>query len=230
MKKYEILMFDVDDTLLDFAGCEYPALKDALGKNGIDLNEEGYEIYKLINSELWQNFEAGIYSKKEILTLRFDLLFVQIGAFGDAAQVSHDFLLAMGRHIQYEPEAKALMDALKGYGTMVIITNGARLAQRGKLESTGLGEYFDYTFISDDTGFHKPQKEYFDLVAAKVEGFDKDTALIIGDSVHSDIAGGNNYGIDTCWYNKFGYLLPDEIEPTYEITRMSEVRSILGMS
>ncbi len=173
-----------------------------MSKNGIELTDEGFEIYKLINHELWASFEEGVYSKNEILSLRFDLLFVQMGVFGDAAQVSHDYLVAMGEHIDYEPGAKALMEQLKGKATMVIITNGAKLAQEGKLTNTGLADYFEYSFISDDTGYHKPQKEYFDIVAGGVPGFDIDKALVIGDGLGSDILGGKNYGIDTCWYNK----------------------------
>lgn len=225
--KYDILLFDVDDTLLDFRKCEYPALEAAMAKNGLTLTKEAYEIYKLINKELWQNFEEGIYSKSEILTLRFDLLFVQTGVFSDAAQVSHDFLVAMGEHIEYEPGAKALMEAIKGKATMGIITNGAKLAQAGKLKNTGLEAYFDYTFISDDTGFHKPQKEYFDIVANEIKGFDVSKALVIGDGLGSDILGGNNYGIDTCWYNKYKVEGPNHIQATYTITALEDLITLL---
>lgn len=228
--KYDILMFDVDDTLLDFAGCEYPALADALEKNGIIITAQEYEAYKLINTELWKNYENGVYTKEEILTLRFDLFFVQLGVFGDAAQVSHDYLLAVGRHIKYEPKAETLLKAIKSLEetvTMVIITNGARIAQEGKLAGTGLGDYFEYIFISDDTGFHKPQIEYFDIVANGVKGFDKKRALIIGDSLRSDIQGGINYDIDTCWYNKLQAVTPKETQPTYEITNLMDVLKLL---
>lgn len=225
--KYDFLLFDVDDTLLDFVGCEYPAFKQALSNNGIEVSEEDFEVYKLINHELWQHFESGVYSKKEILTLRFDLLFVQIGVFGDAAQVSHDYLVAMGEHIEYEPGAKELLDSIKGEATMVIITNGAELAQRGKIKHTGLDAYFDYIFVSDEAGFHKPQQQFFDMVSAKVDGFDKNKALIIGDGLQSDILGGMNYGIDTVWYNKWKKSMPEEIKPTHIIEDMTKLQEIL---
>lgn len=225
--KYKFLLFDIDDTLLDFKGCELPALEDAMKKNGMTLTAEAYEIYKLINKELWQNFELGIYSKNEILTLRFDLLFVQLGVFGDAAQMSHDFLVAMGSYIKYEPEAKELLDHLKGKATMAIITNGAKLSQEGKLKHTGLGEYFQYIYISDDVGSHKPEETYFDIVAKGIDGFDKNEALIVGDGLKSDILGGINYGIDTCWYNKWKGPVTEGIEATYEITNLLALLKIL---
>lgn len=225
--KYSILLFDIDDTLLDFSGCQYKSLEQALASNGLTLNLEMFETFKLINRELWQNFEEGIYTKNEILTLRFDLLFVQNGTFGDAAQISHDYLIAMGDHIQYEEGARQLLNDIKGKAIMVAVTNGAKLAQDGKLTKTGLDTYFDYTFISDDTGYHKPQKEYFDIVANEVDGFDLKKVLLIGDGIGSDILGGNNYGIDTCWYNKFGQMAPDHIKPTYEVNKLKEILEIL---
>lgn len=227
--KYEFLLFDVDDTLLNFEACEFPAFKQALNGNGITVNEEHFEIYKLINHELWQHFESGVYSKKEILTLRFDLLFVQLGVFGDAGQVSHDFLVAMGDHIDYEPGAKRLMDDLKGKATMAIITNGAELAQKGKLKQTGLGDYFDHVFVSDAAGFHKPQMEFFDMVANEIPNFEKSKAVIIGDGIASDILGGMNYGMDTIWYNKWKKSLPEDIKATYIIEDLKALYDILGI-
>jgi 2-haloacid dehalogenase len=224
---YDIVLIDMDDTIIDFEKNEKGALQQAMDLNQIEFTSELYEIYKLINHELWNSFEKGIYNKNEILTLRFDLLFAQTGIYGDAAQVNHDYLVSMGNHIVFEPGAIELLEALHGKTKLIIVTNGAQLAQDIKLENAGIKKYFDEIFISDAVGYHKPDPNFFKAVEKKVGIFDKNRTLILGDGLTSDMLGGATYGIHTCWYNKKGLDLPKEFTPTYVVQQLDEVKRIV---
>ncbi len=224
---YTTILFDIDDTLIDFKGTEYAALKQALEINGLILTEESFEVYKLINHELWQNYEKGAYKKSEILSLRFDLFFVQTRQFGDAAQVSHDFLVAMGDHVKVYDETIPLLSKLKDNYRLAIVTNGAKLAQDLKIAKSGLGTYFEAIFISDVTGYQKPDKRFFEVVDQSMGGLDKKKTLIVGDSLTSDMKGGNNFGIDTCWFNPSGLANDQNVSLTYEIKSLNSLLDIL---
>ncbi|MDF1617892.1 YjjG family noncanonical pyrimidine nucleotidase [Petrocella sp. FN5] len=225
--KYDWILMDIDDTLIDFEGSEHAALMQAMKSNNIHFTEQYFEVYKLINRELWQLFEKGIYKKNEILTLRFDLLFAQLGLHGDAAQVNHDYLVAMGDHVTLEPGAEALLKKLQGSVRLAIVTNGTKLAQDIKLERCGLKKYFEAIFISDVVGAHKPNEAFFEAVEKQVGPFDKDRTIILGDGLYSDILGGLRYGIWTCWYNKNNIEKPSDIQPDYIIHNLHEFLTIV---
>lgn len=225
--KYDLILMDIDDTLIDFEGSEHAALMQAMKNNNIHFTEHHFEVYKLINRELWQLFEKGIYKKNEILILRFDLLFAQLGIFGDAAQVNHDYLVAMGDHVTLEPGAEALLNYLHGRVRLAIVTNGTKLAQDIKLVRSGLTKYFEAIFISDVVGAHKPNETFFKAVEDQIGPFDKKRTIILGDGLYSDILGGVRYGLSTCWYNKNSIDLPGDIQPDYTIYNLHEFLSIV---
>ncbi len=225
--KYDLILMDIDDTLINFEGSEHAALMQAMKSNNIHFTEQYFEVYKLINRELWQLFEKGVYKKNEILILRFDLLFAKLGIIGDAAQVNHDYLIAMGDHVTLEPGAEALLDQLQGRVRLAIVTNGTKLAQDIKLVRSGLTKYFEAIFISDVVGAHKPNEAFFRAVEDQIGPFDKQRTMILGDGLYSDILGGLRYGIATCWYNKNSIDIPDDIEPDYTIYNLHEFLAII---
>lgn len=220
--RYNLILMDLDDTLINFKKNEKESFKDTMVMNGVTFTEELFEVYKLINMELWQFLEKGMYTKNEILTLRFDILFAQFELKSDAAQVNHDYLVAMGDHIYFEEGVIDMLQALKGNVTLAIATNGAKLAQDLKLKNSGLGDYFDWVFISDTAGYNKPDIRFFDYVESEVGVIDKDKTLILGDSLTADILGGINYGIDTCWYNSKKIENHSDIQPTFQIGALKE--------
>ena len=229
--RYDTVLFDLDDTLIDFSGNEYKALEEALAKHDIVLDEEKFTIYQMINRELWANFEKGQFTKKEILSLRFDLFFFQTGTTGDASQLNHDYLIAMGRHAKILPGARDMLEALRTAGIRVaLVTNGAEMAQKIKLAVTGLDEFFKSVYISDVTGFAKPDSRFFASVEDAMGGFAKDRTLIVGDSLPSDIKGGIDYGISTCWYNHLGIENATEWTPDYEIDEIGGVLMVMGIA
>ncbi len=228
--RFDTILFDLDDTLIDFSGNEFKALEEATAKHGIELTEDMFQAYRMINRELWNNMEKGIYTKKEILSLRFDLFFVQTGTFGDASQLNHDYLIAMGRHAKKNDGIVETLEVLKEAGVRVaLVTNGAEMAQKIKLAVTGLDDYFEDIYISDITGFAKPDVKFFGFVEEAMGGFDKSKTMIVGDGLASDIQGGINYGISTCWYNHHKTTNESAIKPDYVIEHMSEIEGIIGI-
>ncbi len=228
---YTTVLFDLDDTLTDFSGNEFVALEEAMAKNDIILTEQMFTLYKMINRELWNNFEKGLFTKKEILSLRFDSFFAQTDTMGDASQLNHDYLIAMGRHAKNNDGAMALLDALADAGVRVaLVTNGAEMAQKIKLAVTGLDQYFDDIYISDVTGHAKPDKRFFEFVEEAMGGFKENQTIIVGDSLGSDILGGRDYGLTTCWFNPEGKENHTDIEPDYEIDALGGLLTVLGLA
>lgn len=226
--KYTTVLFDLDDTLIDFSGREYMALGLAMEKNGFELTEALFDLYTMINRELWHNFEKGYFTKKELLSLRFDLLFAQTGMYGDAAQLNHDYLVAMGEVAQAFEATMPLLDALKSLGVKVaLVSNGAEMAQKIKLKTTGLDNYFDDIYISDITGYQKPDPKFFDFVKEAMGGFDLSSTLIVGDGLNADIKGGSQYGIATCWFNPEGLENQTEERPDFEIKDLMAIEAIV---
>ena len=228
---YTTVLFDLDDTLTDFSGNEFVALEEAMAKHDIILTEQMFTLYKMINRELWNNFEKGLFTKKEILSLRFDSFFAQTDTMGDASQLNHDYLIAMGRHAKNNDGAMALLDALADAGVRVaLVTNGAEMAQKIKLAVTGLDQYFDDIYISDVTGHAKPDKRFFEFVEEAMGGFKENQTIIVGDSLGSDILGGRDYGLTTCWFNPEGKENHTDIEPDYEIDALGGLLTVLGLA
>lgn len=227
---YNTVLFDLDDTLTDFSSSEYVALEEAMAKHKLTLTEEMFTMYRMINRELWDNLEKGVFTKKEILSLRFDLLFTQAGLQGDASQLNHDYLISMGRHAKKVDGAVEVLDALASAGVRVaMVTNGAEMAQKIKLAVTGLDAYFEDIYISDVTGSAKPDIKFFEFVEKAMGGINKEKTMIVGDSLGSDILGGVNFGISTCWYNPHHAENNTDIEPDYEIDGIGGLLMVLGL-
>jgi 2-haloacid dehalogenase len=107
-----------------------------------------------------------------------------------------------------------------------IVTNGVAITQKMRIKNSIIRKYISDLFVSEDIGFQKPRKEYFDYVFSKIPNPDMRNTIIVGDSLTSDIAGGVQSGIDTCWFNKDNVKNTTTITPTYEITRLIELSKI----
>lgn len=224
--KYTTLYFDLDNTILDFSAAESNAIRRLLALHGVTPKDEYTEIYSRTNRKYWEMFERGEIRREDIFEGRFIEFTRIIGAKVDTAKMSADYfsLLAEGHDVM--PGAKQTLEYVKKKGyTVCITTNGISKTQHKRIAESGLSKYFDYVFISEDTGHKKPEKEYFDYVLKNTPEKDRAKILVIGDSVSSDIKGGVNAGIDTCWLNK--NREPAAIAPTYEICDIKELSGIL---
>ena len=226
--RYRFLFLDVDDTILDFTLTERAAYARTLASLGIAPTPEILDRYHVINEHWWEVFERGEAGREEILLRRHEQLFSELGVVRDSALCEEIYRtnLAIGHY--FVPGAPELLQYLydRGY-ELYIASNGVARTQYSRLESAGIGHYFREIFISETTGHHKPERAYFDYCFARIPGFAQDRALLIGDSLSSDIRGGKAAGIHTCWFNRKGKAAPPELRPDYEIHSLDALYDLL---
>ena len=225
MRKYSVVLFDIDDTLLDFPRSEKEALCEAFMLSGVELNEEMITVYQKINYELWKALERGEIERDELMTRRFEDFAKFYGLDIDFLKVANDYLDCLGKKIYFIEGARELLEALYGKIRMYIVTNGLAKVQNSRYKLTGFDKIFDGMFISQEVGANKPDNRFFEYVAEHIVGFEKEKTIIVGDSLSSDIAGGINFGIDTCWYSAKG--MTPKIQPTYTVDSLDKVLPIL---
>ena len=226
MIKY--VLFDVDDTLLDFGKAEAAAIGKTFERIGIPVTEELIRRYSEINAQQWARLERGEISREQVLTGRFDILFSELGLHNipsEMAQASYEYLLGIGHY--FVDGAEALLEALKDKYELYIVSNGNASVQDRRLKSAGIIPYFRDIFISERVGFNKPSAEFFDACFERIPGFERDKAIIVGDRLSSDIQGGINAGVKTCWFNPKGEAPDPDIRADYEIKHLSELPALL---
>lgn len=226
MIKY--VLFDVDDTLLDFGKAESAAIGKTFERIGIPVTEELIRRYSEINAQQWARFERGEISRERLLTERFDILFSELGLHNipsEMAQASYEYLLGIGHY--FVDGAEALLEALKDKYELYIVSNGNASVQDRRLKSAGIIPYFSDIFISERVGFNKPSAEFFDACFERIPGFERDKAIIVGDRLSSDIQGGINAGVKTCWFNPKGEAPDPDIPADYEIKHLGELPALL---
>ncbi|WP_088070726.1 YjjG family noncanonical pyrimidine nucleotidase [Gottfriedia luciferensis] len=229
MKKYETLLLDVDDTLLDFQAAEKVALQKLFNEQNISLTPEMKARYKEINHGLWKSYEKGEISRDAVVNTRFSTLFKEFGREVDGLLLEETYQNFLGEGNQFVEGAFELIKSLQQQFDLYIVTNGVSKTQYKRLNAAGIFPYFKDIFVSEDTGFQKPMKEYFNYVFARIPNFELDKTLIIGDSFSADIVGGANSGIDTCWVNPKMLSNDSDIVPTYEIKKLDELYKILNI-
>lgn len=223
--KYTTLLFDSDDTLLDFARSEKEALKIVMCENGLPFSDEIHTCYSLANKSFWEAYERGEIEKSEIYVGRFRKFLSDSGIDADPAFIARNYEANLAKQFFMIDGAADLIKKLKEKHRIYIVTNGNEQIQKSRLNGSGLINLVDGVFVSEAVGVPKPEKRYFDHVFSQIEEKDKAKILIIGDSQSSDILGGINAGIDTCWYNPFGKT--GKYTPTYEIKNLSELEKML---
>ena len=221
------VLFDVDDTLLDFGKAEAAAIRKTFERIGIPVTDELIRRYSEINAQQWSRFEKGEITREKLLTERFDILFSELGINvpSEMAQASYEHLLGIGHY--FVDGAEELLEALKDKYELYIVSNGNASVQDRRLKSAGIIPYFKDIFISERVGFNKPSAEFFEACFERIPGFEKDKAVIVGDRLSSDILGGINAGVKTCWFNPRGDAPDPDIPADYEIKHLSELPALL---
>ncbi|PGO31543.1 noncanonical pyrimidine nucleotidase, YjjG family [Bacillus cereus] len=227
MKKYKTLLFDVDDTLLDFQKAEKVALRMLFEEKGIPLTSEVEAQYKKINKNLWDAFEEGEINRDEVVNTRFSILFKEYGEEVDGILFENNYRSYLEEGDQLMQGAFEFINQIQSEYDLYIVTNGISKTQDKRLRNAGLHSLFKDIFVSEDTGFQKPMKEYFDYVIERIPNFAFEEGLIIGDSLSADIKGGSVAGIDTCWFNPEKKSNDSEIVPTYEVHNFEELHALL---
>lgn len=222
--KYSVLFIDADDTLLDFHKCEYVAINDTFNKYNLLFDKDVFDVYKKHNHALWSAFERGEITKPEILQRRFRETFDELGYMNVPSSFEEDYQLALGNGGYIIEGVDEVLHKLSEHCDIYILTNGVSTTQHSRMEKSGLMPYIKGIFISEELGSQKPQKEYFEAVLNSLGIEDKSSILMVGDSLGSDIQGGINAGIDTCWYNPQNKVSD---LPMYEIHSMNELLDLV---
>ncbi|MCI8331293.1 MAG: noncanonical pyrimidine nucleotidase, YjjG family [Clostridiales bacterium] len=226
--KYDILLLDADDTLFDFGQCERAALQNTLCSAGLPFSQAIYEDYSAINLSFWKMLERGEIDRDALKTKRFEVLAERTGLRLDAAAINRRYGEEMaGQHFLIEG-ARDFVEKAARLCRLYIVTNGMALSQERRFVDAGLVPYITDIFISEKIGTAKPDKAFFDHVFAAIPDFDAGKTLIVGDSLSSDIAGGINAGIDTCWFNPAGALNHTALQPVYEVRTLQGVLTIIS--
>jgi len=221
------VFLDLDDTILDFHKAESVALRKALTELGLPATDEVVARYSAINDWHWKQMELGKMNRHQVLTGRFAVLFEEFGVVCDSelAKATYEKYLSQGHF--FLPGAVELLEALAPRYDLYLASNGTTVVQKGRIASAGIAHYFKSIFLSQEIGFNKPSRAYFDACIAAIPSFRQEDAIIIGDSLTSDIRGGNNAGIRTCWFNPHGKGRIDGIHVDYEVSTLEEIPPLL---
>lgn len=224
---YKIALIDADQTLLDFKRSEHEALSDCLVSRGIPVTPLIIERYSKINDEHWKLLEAGKITREYLKISRFEKLFSEFGYTYDPESMADDYWNTLAEKSYLLDGAENFCAQLFGHVRMFIITNGTASVQKGRFNPSPIAPYFENCFISEEIGYAKPHVEYFNSVARMIPDFSPKETLVIGDSLTSDISGGNNANLDTCWFNPNRLPFREDIKPTYTASSFDEILRIL---
>lgn len=224
----KVILWDVDATLLDFKKSESLALKKTFAHFGLEnCTDSITEQYSAINQRYWQRLEQGELTKEQVLVGRFEEFFAVRGYDAHAQSFCEMFESSLPDCVDFIGNAKTVIEALSKNYHQYAVTNGARAVQRKKLAVSGIADIFDGVFISDEVGYEKPSVDFFNHVLANIPSVDTNEILIVGDSLTSDIKGGNNMGFKTCWFNPQSLPLKDGYTVNYQIKNAEDIFDIL---
>lgn len=223
------LLWDIDGTLLDFDLAEDTAIHTCFHDFKLgDCSDELLESYKLINKKYWQRLEKGEISKKEVLEGRFREFFSTHDLDSSiASEFNQAYQICLGNIACFNTHAKETIQELKSKFLQYGATNGTITAQRIKLTKTGLDKVLEDVFISEEIGFEKPSINYYQAVFQKIGSKNPEEYLMIGDSLTSDMQGGNNAGMMTCWFNPKSKKNDRNVKIDFEIHDLKEIIDIL---
>ncbi|WP_060203750.1 YjjG family noncanonical pyrimidine nucleotidase [Sporosarcina koreensis] len=224
--KYDMFLFDLDDTLMDFGETEKHAFMNVFTTHGLpNALADFRDTYRAVSTVLWEDLEQGRITLAELKTERFKRLFLEHGLEMDAEQFGQMYLDYLGKEVHLIDGVTSMLHSLKG-ARIAVLTNGFKEVQLARIAASGLADTFEAIFTSEEIGFQKPQTEIFEHVFKQLQIKDKSRVLMVGDSLSSDIRGGNNFGIDTCWYNPKRKENNGLVQPTFEIHDWNEFQSI----
>ena len=223
----EFLFLDLDDTILDFHKAERIALSKTIREFGLEPTEEVLCRYHTINKWHWEQLELGAMTREEVLVGRFSMLFRERGIEASAVEIARVYEKNLGIGHYFLPGAEEAVDRLSKKYRLFLASNGTASVQKGRMTSANLYRFFEKVFVSQEIGHNKPSKAYFDACFAQIPDFDPAKAMIVGDSLSSDILGGINAGIKTCWVNPAHAEAKKGICPDFEIEALHQLEALL---
>ena len=222
----EFLFLDLDDTILDFHQAEAIAVAKTIRDFGVEPTPEVLERYHEINRWHWEQLEQGKLTRDQVLVNRFSALFSELGRQADPVKCARSYEANLSQGHYFLPGALETLEKLHGKYRLFLASNGTATVQHSRLTSANLYRFFEQVFISQEVGFNKPAREFFERCFARIPGFSRERAMMVGDSLSSDIQGGINAGITTVWVNPRGKQ-PGAVTPDYEIRSLPELEELL---
>ena len=224
MAKYYCILFDADNTLLDFDAAENKALAETLVEYGIEPDAETVQTYRDINSQLWRQLEKGQIRRDKLMGERFTRFLKAVNAAGSGAVMNQYYLDQLSTHPDLAaPNVLDVMKELAEVATLAVVTNGFDRVQSRRVAESGLKEFVEEVFVSEKLDSEKPNRKIFDTALRSLGVENRERVLMVGDSLTSDIQGGANAGLDTCWFNPNHTENPGKVIPTYEIASLEEL-------
>jgi len=223
----EFLLLDLDDTILDFHKAERIAISKTIREFGVEPTETVLARYHVINKWHWEQLEQGKLTRSQVLEDRFGVLFEELGVKADKAACARAYEKNLSIGHYFLPGAEESVARLHEKYRLFLVSNGTASVQKGRMTSANLYRFFETVFVSQEIGYNKPAKEYFDICFSRIPGFDPEKAIIVGDSLSSDIKGGINAGIKTCWINPDHAPRREDIIPDYEIEALPQLEALL---
>jgi YjjG family noncanonical pyrimidine nucleotidase len=227
--KYQWILFDADGTLFDFDRAAAAALEQTFADFGLDFAPGYLPLYEQINREAWRAFESGRLPRERLRTERFAKLFAALELSADPAAFAPAYLRHLSGHADLLPDAEAVVQRLAAVADLMIITNGLQEVQRPRFARATISKYFVDFVISEEVGAAKPDRRIFAEAFARMNQPAPDAVLIVGDSLSSDIQGGNNARIDTCWFNPAGQPRDQDVKIDFEIACLTELLTLFGL-
>jgi len=227
MSEFDWLIFDADGTLFDYEAAEFQALSLSLRAFSLPDTKDSHELYRRFNAALWQLFEQNQISSTKLRLRRFEELLDALDAQVDPVALSARYLEELGGLAPLLPGAQELIEELAPQYGLALATNGIGQVQRRRIAISGLEAFFSAIVISDEIGVAKPSPEYFEILFQHTGNPNPDRVIMVGDSLSSDIKGGQGAGIFTCWFNPSCTPNTTEIRPDVEISELREVHRIV---
>lgn len=224
---YSTLLFDLDHTLLDSDASEIAAYAHTMATIGLPDPDDHFERYLRINHGMWRAVERGEIQPTEVRFRRFERFVAEVGIDADPVAMADTFVWGLGAHGELYGGVREVLAELAGRASLAMVTNGLSDVQRARIERLELGDYFDAIVISSEVGVTKPRPEIFDVTFEQLGHPAKETAVMIGDSLTSDIRGGSDYGIATCWYNRRGSRAGADDVVTHEVTALTDLLTLV---
>ncbi len=225
--RYPTLLFDLDHTLLDSDESERSAYQHTMATIGLSDPGTYFGRYVAINRAMWNAVEAGDMQPSEVRHRRFEQFTSELGIDADPNEMAEAFVWGLGNFGELYVGAREVLESLAECAALAMVTNGLSDVQRTRIDRLDLGGFFRTVIISSEVGVTKPRPEIFDLAFDGLGRPDPSTALMVGDSLTSDIAGGHGYGVDTCWYNPHGAVRPEHVAVTHEIARLGTLLDVV---
>jgi YjjG family noncanonical pyrimidine nucleotidase len=226
-KHYPWLWFDADGTLFDYNRAEHTALRESLHLQGLPFDDNYLELYQGINQKLWAALERGEIKPDVLRVKRFDLFLEAIQRTGSPEALSETYIQQLGLCTDLIDGALEVLTALRKTSRFALITNGLSVVQRSRLARSQIKDFFEAVIISEEIGAAKPHAAFFETAFARTGNPLKGDVLVIGDSLSSDMRGGADYGLDTCWFNPNGEAKPTMFKVTYEIRELKELLDLI---